>query len=914
MYSKLFLSAILLAAPLISEGKSAADSEDDSKIIISANESSWTIRGKVIDAQTGEEIIGAAVMVKDDPGKWAVSGLDGSFSVSVDAGESSTLVCSIIGYRQAEFICSETENNLIIRMEADRIMLDGATVMAENHGKTEAGARGIEKASLNVVNVMSAKAMELSPDVTVANVIKRMSGVTVERNSSGEGRYAILRGMDKRYNYTLVNGVKIPSPDNKNRFVPLDIFPSEMLDRLEVTKSLTADMEGDGIGGAVNLVMKDAPEDMELDINFSTGYSALFFNRDFQSFNHGKSRKQSPFERMGKPLDNYAVTADDFSMDNLRVKSAAPRPDIVGGFSYGDRFFNGRLGLMAAVSFQNLMRGKDSDIYYFSGSSSKGTEFREYSEDQMRLGTHLKLDYRAGERHKFMFYSGYMDMRESEVRDARNSQDWMMRMKYNRQYIFNSTLKGEHAFLENKALKLDWTGVFSYAYNMTPDEARINMNGYNLAKDDAANRRWAHNSDRDLAGYVNLSYLLDFHNSSTLLLKAGGMYRDKARDSFFNEWYFDSATEDSQVYRQDWNNFDELLLEPAHKGFGNISDPLNYDATEKIAAGYFMAKYTREKFEVTAGVRAENTRQGYLLDYPLENADPVGEQNYTDILPSIHLKYNVHKNANLRLSYGRSINRPGFFEIVPYTILNEDYDEKGNPDLRHTVADNIDLRYEFFPKSSEQFMVGLFWKNLKDPIEYGLLTLGADTYLQPTNFGDAMNYGVEVDVMKYFNWFGIKANYTYTHSAITTDKTIRGEDHQVYNIQQTRPLYGQAAHVANLSLLLNFQKIGLEGQVSGSYTGKRLSEVSRWYNDDIWEAGFFTLDASIEKSFRIGISIYAKATNLLNSPLLRFITPGPMTEGMNRERYQGGVVERREWNGQSVMIGLRYRFNMKNNL
>lgn len=914
MYSKLFLSAILLATPLITEGKYAADSSDDSKVIISTDKSSWTIRGKVIDAQTGEEIIGAAVMVKDDPEKWAVSGLDGSFSVSVDAGESSTLVCSIIGYRQAEFICSETENNLTIRMEADRIMLDGATVMAENHGKTEAGARGIEKASLNVVNVMSAKAMELSPDVTVANVIKRMSGVTVERNSSGEGRYAILRGMDKRYNYTLVNGVKIPSPDNKNRFVPLDIFPSEMLDRLEVTKSLTADMEGDGIGGAVNLVMKDAPEDMELDINFSTGYSALFFNRDFQSFNHGKSRKQSPFERMGKPLDNYAVTADDFSMDNLRVKSAAPRPDIVGGFSYGDRFFNGRLGLMAAVSFQNLMRGKDSDIYYFSGSSSKGTEFREYSEDQMRLGTHLKLDYRAGERHKFMFYSGYMDMRESEVRDARNSQDWMMRMKYNRQYIFNSTLKGEHAFLEDKALKLDWTGVFSYAYNMTPDEARINMNGYNLAKDDAANRRWAHNSDRDLAGYVNLSYLLDFHNSSTLLLKAGGMYRDKARDSFFNEWYFDSATEDSQVYRQDWNNFDELLLEPAHKGFGNISDPLNYDATEKIAAGYFMTKYTREKFEVTAGVRAENTRQGYLLDYPLENADPTGEQNYTDILPSIHLKYNVHKNANLRLSYGRSINRPGFFEIVPYTILNEDYDEKGNPDLRHTVADNIDLRYEFFPKSSEQFMVGLFWKNLKDPIEYGLLTLGADTYLQPTNFGDAMNYGVEVDVMKYFNWFGIKANYTYTHSAITTDKTIRGEDRQVYNIQQTRPLYGQAAHVANLSLLLNFQKIGLEGQVSGSYTGKRLSEVSRWYNDDIWEAGFFTLDASIEKSFRIGISIYAKATNLLNSPLLRFITPGPMTEGMNRERYQGGVVERREWNGQSVMIGLRYRFNMKNNL
>ena len=128
---------------------------------------------------------------------------------------------------------------------------------------------------MNVVNVMSAKAIELSPDITVANVIQRMSGVTIERNSSGEGQYAILRGMDKRYNYTLVNGVKIPSPDNKNRFVPLDIFPSEMLDRLEVTKSLTANLEGDGIGGAVNLVMKDAPSERQFTVNLSTGYNAM---------------------------------------------------------------------------------------------------------------------------------------------------------------------------------------------------------------------------------------------------------------------------------------------------------------------------------------------------------------------------------------------------------------------------------------------------------------------------------------------------------------------------------------------------------------------------------------------------------------------------------------------------------------
>lgn len=91
----------------------------------------------------------------------------------------------------------------------------------------------------------------------------------------------------------------------------------------------------------------------------------------------------------------------------------------------------------------------------------------------------------------------------------------------------------------------------------------------------------------------------------------------------------------------------------------------------------------------------QHTNQGYVLKFP-RDVDPEGNQDYTDVLPSFHAKYGIHRNANLRFSYARAINRPSFFEIVPYSIINEDYKEKGNPDLKHTVADNIDLRYEFF--------------------------------------------------------------------------------------------------------------------------------------------------------------------------------------------------------------------------
>ena len=790
-------------------------------------------------------------------------------------------------------------------MKADDVVLEGITVVATNPGRTEAGARNIERQSMNVVNVMSAKAIELSPDITVANVIQRMSGVTVERNSSGEGQYAILRGMDKRYNYTLVNGVKIPSPDNKNRFVPLDIFPSEMLDRLEVTKSLTANMEGDGIGGAVNLIMKDAPSERQFTANLSTGYNAMYFDRDFQSFNRGSIMKQSPYEAKGMPEDDR-VSMDDFSNGNMHMKWNKPLPDLTAGLSYGDRFFGDKLGVMLAGSFLNTYRGKECQLYYQPGTSHNGIEYRNYSSQQTRIGAHVKLDYHINEKHKLTWYNGYMDMQEAEVRDGKDDKEGAVRMKWNHQYILNSTLKGEHAFFDDNVLRLNWAAVLSKAYSETPDNTEVYLQGTHLQNTDSAIRRWEHNSDKDKAGYIDLMYKLKLDNGSVFDFSVGGMYRDKKRDSFFNEYTFDSATgsKDPQYQGEDWNNYDELQL--SVRKYGNISDPLNYDATEKIGAGYGMAQYTYGHWEFIAGVRVEHTNQGYVLKYPTENEDPEGCQKYTDVLPSIHVKYGVHKNANLRVSYARSINRPSFFEIVPYSIINEDYKEKGNPDLKHTVADNIDLRYEFFPKSSEQFMVGAFYKRLKNPIEYGLLNEGQDTYYKPMNFGNATNLGLEVDVMKYFNWFGVKANYTYTHSRITTDKRIM-EGSEVKSVSQTRPLFGQAAHVANLSLLFKSTKYGWEGQLSGSYTGKRLSDISNWYDDDIWEDGYMQLDASVEKNFKNGISLFAKASNLLNTPLLRYIQKGPHTESVDSERTHGNVIERKEWHGQSIMLGVRYK-------
>lgn len=854
------------------------------------------IAGTVVDSSTGEALIGATVYVKQSPKSTTVTGLDGSFKLSTDIKEPA-LVCSYLGYETQ--VISEPDNTpLTIRMSESPAMLSEVVVTA-SASNTEGGARMIERNSMNVVNVMSAHAMELSPDITVGNIIQKMSGVTTERNSSGEGQYAILRGMDKRYNYTLVNGVKIPSPDNKNRFVPLDLFPSEILDRIEVYKSMMPNLEGDGIGGAINLVMKDAPARRMLHADITTGYNALYFERDFLSFNHGAIQRKSPNEIKGTTGD-YGVTHSDFTNANLRVKNSRPWPDILAGISFGDRFFDNRLGIIASVSYQNLNRGKNSDWYYRSAYMTNGIERREYSDNRQRIAIHGKLDYIISPQHKLSWYNGWLSMTNEQTRQAQDDKAASVRMRWNRQGIFNSTLQGSHSFF-NEKLRLDWKGIFSNATNLTPDNATIYIQGNHLATSKAAVRRWEHNSDRDWAGYLDLSY--DYSNWNFAI---GGMYRSKNRNSFFNEYTFDSATgqQQIQVFGQDWNNFDGILITP--REFGNVGDPLNYDAYEKISAGYAMAKLSLSGWELIGGLRIENTDQGYALKFP-RNVDPEGRQKYTDWLPSLHIKKMLTDRMNLRLSYARAINRPSFFEIVPYSIINEEYKEKGNPSLKHTVADNIDLRWEFFPKSSEQLMVDLFYKHLQNPIEYGLINEGQDTYYMPMNMGNANNMGVEIDILKYFSKFGIKANYTFTHSRITTDKrTMDGND--IITVRQSRPLYGQAAHVANLSLLFKDTRNGWDAQLTGSFISKRLADVSNWYDNDIWENNYFRMELSAEKSFRCGLSVFLKATNLLNLPMIRYYQNGPHTQSLTDvERINGNVVERKERYGQTILLGVRFK-------
>jgi hypothetical protein len=902
------------------------------------NAQGLTLQGKVVDQVTNEPITGAVVgLVGTD---WsAVTGLDGSYVIrNIKSG---TYVAQVrfISYttlEQSISISANTTQNFALSESS--LNLNEVEVTARKDDSSELSARMSEKNVMNVINVISSKEIDVSPDITVANVVQRVSGVSLERNSNGDGQHAIVRGMDKRYNYTLVNGIKIPSPDPRNRYVPLDIFPSDLLDRLEVTKALTPNMEGDAIGGVIDMKMKNAPNRFMLNVNIGTGYNQLFIDEPYRAFDRSTTNRWSP--RLSNP-DGYQASVADFPLENIDFYDRQAPLNQVYGLAVGNRFFNDKLGVLVAGSYQNTFRGSNSMFMTTFINQEDNTPYyeivqiRKFSAQQVRSGAHVKLDYKINKNNELDLYLAGIALNDFETRSRNDTIlkigrgqgpgtgriEIRERSRQRYQRIYNATLQGKHQL--HPKLKADWSAVYSLATNDDPDMAEVkwitaitkDANG-NFVQDPIMydtdyKRRWMNNQDQDIAGYANLSYTPQIFNIPWEFT-VGGMYRHKNRESHFDEYLLRTMPImqewSGSIYDGTWTLFNTQ---------GTPTDPLNYNCMENVGAAYGMFRFDLKKFQVLGGARFEHTYFEWESNAPATVSGKTGNITYYDILPSLHLKYMPTAKQNIRLTYFSSISRPSFFEVIPYDINEDDFRERGNPFLRRTSANNVDLRYERFSNFLDKIMVGLFYKRIVDPIESALAIQGQTVFMQPNNFGNARNFGVEVDFTKYIRNFGVRLFYTYTNSEITTTKIVRFRDDEgnltSRQEDQTRPLQGQSAHISNVSLLYKNPKWGTDVQLAMVYTGRRIMSVSPYLDNDIWQRGFVQLDLSIEQRVWKDFTFYIKINNLLNTPLRADILL-PNTFNPEQAPYldaTNSVLVREDFYRQSYFIGMKYRFMKK---
>jgi len=714
--------------------------------------------------------------------------------------------------------------------------------------------------------------------------------------------------------------VKIPSPDSKNRFIPLDIIPSELLQEMQVTKALTPEMEGDGIGGSVNAIMKDAPDALLIQAQIGSGYNQFYFDNKFVSFDRSSISFKDPDQLHGH---YYASTQDDFNRQNLVFTNSQAWPQAMGNFTFGERFFRKKLGILLSVADQNMASGSKSEtnsfyIDQYNNPQSTDDIYREISLRSNRLGINSKIDYIINANNKISFYNIYLNTSESQSRFLADTiisgngrtgpgtgyVSISQRSRLQIQTVESASLMGSHMLWKN--IILDWSLVYSNATGQVPDMAELNtyhtvlqggswLNNAEYLK--TITHTWQKNVDQDYSAYANIAYNFRIHHH-LFSMKAGGLYRSKYRNNYQNDYTL-KPTLDSLHQDPPFTSVLTAQVYP-YQPVGNPEyNTSNYTATERIVAGYVQAGTMVGNLQILGGVRYESTEQS---NRNLTVAYPGYRQHfyyYTDWLPSLHLAYSIGTKHKIRLSAYKAIARPNYYELVDYTVIGDQNNVSGNPNLRHSKSWNYDLRYEFYPDAEDVIMAGVFYKNITDPIEQTLLANGGQPLITYMNFGNATNYGLELVLIKYFRNFGFSGNYTYTNSSISTPKLYyvksetTGNDTTSY-VSEKRPMQGQSRHVANLSLLYRNTKAGLNCQLSFLFQGNRIADISFYYKQDFYQKNYLDLSFSLDKTLGKYLVIFIKLSNLLNSP--------------NELKTQDGYFVEKYTYGQSYIFGLKFKF------
>ena len=876
------------------------------------------VRGNVFDSVSRDGLMGTYVSlnsvsgdrsvkkIADDKGNFEIAGLPaGEYELQIEhVGFSSY-------HRHLVLIAGQTLR-IYAGLTAAEKALNEVTVLGEYRDK-EAAARSREKNAPNIVNIISSQAMTRSPDINAANVLQRMSGITVQHSSGGDEAYAVIRGMEPRYNNTLVNGIKIASPDSKNRFVQLDIIPSDILSSIEISKSLTPDMEGDAIGGTVNMVVKDAPDHASFKATGSIGYSQLFFDEKYIDFKKGDIQDKSPIQR--NPL-GYVTQPSDFSRSNLDFQPRQAPPSGTLGFSYTQRYLHNKLGLVLADNVQDQFYGNVSSRFTvspggYSGDSLLATDVTNYKgyTQQLNNGLVAHLDYVFNSRNRIGVDNFYI---YSYLAQARISYDTTLvgtgRIGPGTGQVFvNSQSLTQHQYVENLKVSgrhelfpgfvADWAGVWSQAARREPDLANIETDFLiksNFTQTgnffDQITRQWLKNNDKDYDGILNLSYKTRLHKND-LLIKAGELYRTKTRYNNEDDYILHPLLDTTTGIKPLWTNIYAAQYFVSNPSGTNVYNPNNYKANEITYAEYLMAIYSTRWWDGGGGLRVENTNTNWNINVHSSTQPNAGQQVYQDFLPSAFVKFKFNPKEALRLSYFRSIARPNYYELVPTSTFATDYYIVGNPNLIHSVADNYDIRYERFFKGEENLFLGAFYKTIQDPIEQQLQSVAAGKlYLLPMNSGTARNYGAELSFTKYLGKFGLTGNYTYTHSAVSSTK----ETYLGKSIQETRPLQGQTANIANVSLLYKDVKHGFFAQLAYEYQGKTLAQTSIYYKSDYYQLALNTLAFSLEKDIQKHFTLFGKFNNLLNTTAKEYVYA------------QNPILVAQDMYKATYMVGLRY--------
>ncbi|WP_439487596.1 TonB-dependent receptor [Algoriphagus sp.] len=866
------------------------------------------LKGRVIDSEN-LSLPGANVILKNTT-LGTVTNQNGDYSI-VDLQEGSYEVqVSYLGYGSVTHKVSiEKGETSTLNFKLGETTIESLEfVVIGDRLKGQAKALNQQKNNANITNVVSSDQIGRFPDANIGDALKRIPGVTMQ-NDQGEARDIIIRGMAPHLNSVTLNGERIPSAEGDNRNVQMDLIPSDMIQTIEVNKAVLPSMDADAIGGSVNLVTRQAPNALRVSGTAASGVNLLsnkpiwtggviignrflndklgvIFSGSYSNHRFGSDN----IEAVWKNYDNGAAL-EEFDIRKYTVQRVRRSATLALDYDINDNhtlFLSGMYN--HRDDWENRFRMRVSQL----DRSFEGGDFTEISPD--RYLTKGRVEYQT---------KGGVD---SDRNKAARLED---------QRVYNATLGGSHLF--NK-LKMDWSATYAKASEERPFERYVSYRSSNQdVTVDVSNpdqpyanltnpsdnlgigfnelsEQYGYTFDRDLNGKID--FKLPY--SSRGILQFGARYRGKTKERDNNFFTYEPLDEEAfgesigAVPNTDYSDPDFLagsqyqvgnFMSPKYLGGLNLKNiglfeegdepgeyvPGNYKANENITGGYVMADHQfTDKLSAVVGVRLEHTSIDYVGNiFDLDNEEfssAEGEQNYTNVMPGVHLKYNWNQNSVLRFAWTNTIARPNYFDLVPYAEFSPEDEElsRGNPNLKPTTSMNFDLMGEQYFQNIGLISLGGFYKNLDDFV-YTITTQGYTDplfgsgleYSSPENGGSAKVYGLEASIQRQiWKGFGIYLNYTYTKSS--TDGVEGRENDSI-------ELPGTADNMFNASL--SYENKRLVMRVSLNYASDYLDELGgESFEDRYYDKQTF-LDVNASYAITPKWRVFLEGNNLTNQPL-----------------------------------------------
>ncbi len=923
---------------------------------VAFNAQTGSVKGKLTDKEYNNEPLAFANVLIKGTTKGTTSDFDGLYEFSdLDAG-AYTLVFSFVGYETQEIAVTIVDGETIevnVEMSASAASLDEVVITTTTKRESETALLLEQKKAVEIKQSIGAEELSRKGVSDAAGAVAKISGISKQEGSNS----VYVRGLGDRYLNSTMNGLALPSNDVNKKNIDLNLFSSDVIENIGVSKAYSARFYGDFSAGNIDITSKEYTGQGFFDASVGAAVNSRAVGKTFL-------RNEGPgyFGDYARYNHNPFAVILSHGVDPIEAETPAINMGISlsGGksFTFKD---DSRLSLFVTASFDNSFEYREGLVADYTAGYNKlfpETEQYNYSTTATAMATAL---YRINSDHKLKLSSLAINSSSDQVGfygtggngilydfSDEPSGYFQTNLQFNQDIVLVNQLIGEHKF--DDKIELNWGIGHNRVFAHEPDRKRFSLLGYdNLLDNDPNsvasfdqnnnfnNQRYFQNiEDEELNSRLSLSY----KPSETVKLIVG--YDGKTRERHFDNIRYGYKNINTSTFGiNDIRNLTNIFnlqnfvdgvyqthvfnpIDP-ESGITQTNFPGNlentYKGTLNIYAGYFSAEINlSEKWLVIPGVRVENFNQS--IEYNAINLRPndpgFSESNENFVLPSLNIKYAINDDQNIRFALSKTVSVPEFKEIAPFVYEGISYRIGGNQDLLGTrtgvnLTDksysdiyNLDLKYEWFISKSEVFSLGVFAKQINDPINLVLAADATGTQRYFRTGEQAEILGAEIELRKNLILnedeeaiLSSGFNFTYMHTEQDLYSSIEGSYGTSFN-RATDELEGASPIIVNADLSFkptiseNFKPAA---NLVFNYSSDRIFSLGSGDVGNVIEKAVPTLDFVLKNKLGENTEINFSAKNLLD----------PKVEMIRENTGDGDVLLSSFQRG--ITIGLQFKYN-----